>query len=293
MLNDDGKAMRELLSNLSTDSIERTVQFVKAADLETVEIDELQAALFEMLRAYGCYTKSIKQGASLFRAMKHNADEDRFANVSRIYPDPKWLTTLGRANRERERIFYLSGDKVIPFHEIKAKPGDIVSLLECRPRDEANPILIPIGIDALLKKHGVKAAGEFPANSIRIEELLDHDPDCLAKYWLIDGFVTSEFLKDVREGQSHQYKTTVAIAELLFSFGTEAQPVDGLAYPSIVGLHTNIALIPESFHRIYKPATCQRLKITGVDKLRFFLDPSLGLMADEIDAEGQIIWPQT
>jgi len=203
------------------------------------------------------------------------------------------LTTLGRANREGDPIFYLSGDLGVTFHEIKAKAGDVISLLECRPRDGLSPILISIGIDALLKKHGVKAAGEFPENSIRIDDVLEHDGDCLEKYWIIDTFLTSEFLKDIPEGQSHEYKSTVAIAELLFSFATENRPIEGLAYPSIVGLHTNVALLPECFHRIYQPLACQRIKINGsLDNLGFSLDPSLGVMADGIDPDGSIRWPQ-
>lgn len=288
--------MRELLTNLTPESIQQAIRFVRESDFKAVEIDDLKAALFEMLRAYGCYSKSISEGIPLFRAMKHKANEDRFVNLSRIYPDPKFLTTLGRANREHQPVFYLSGDHVIAFHEIKAQTGDVISLLECRPQDGVSPILIPIGIEALLKKHGVKAAGEFPENSIRIEDLLEHDADCLEKYWMIDDFLTSEFLKDVPEGQSHQYKSTVAIAELLFSFATEDRPVDGLAYPSIAGLwtHTNVALLPESFHHIYKPLACQRIKINGLlDNLGLSLDPSVGVMADGIDADGSIRWPQT
>lgn len=292
--NDDSRAMRELLSNLTAESIQQAIRFVREADFKTVEIDDLKAALFEMLRAYGCYAKSISEGVPLFRAMKHKADEDRFANLSRIYPDPKFLTTLGRANREHRPIFYLSGDHVIAFHEVKAKTDDVISLLECRPRDSLSPILIPIGIDALLNKHGVKAAGEFPENSIRIDDLLEHDGACLEKYWRIDTFLTSEFLKDVPEGQSHEYKSTVAIAELLFSFATEDRPIDGLAYPSIAGLHANLALLPESFYRIYHPFACQRIKINGyLDNSGFSLDPGVGIMADGIDSAGSIRWPKT
>jgi hypothetical protein len=182
MLKDDSRVMRELLSNLTVESIQHAIKFVREADLKVVQIDDFKAALIEMLRAYGCYAKSISQGIPLFRAMKHNPDEDRFVNLSRIYPDPKFLTTLGRANREGDPIFYLSGDPGITFHEIKAKAGDVISFLECRPRDGLSPILVPIGIDALLKKHGVKAAGEFSENAIRIDDLLEHDGHCLEKY---------------------------------------------------------------------------------------------------------------
>src|SRR5437588_85612 len=152
MLN-DAENMEYLLSRLSVKFIRESIEFVTRSDLKTIQIDELKAALYEILGAYGCFVKSIKKGEPLFRSMRHHADEEFFASVNRIYPDPSFLTKLGRANREHQDIFYLSGDPTIAFHEIKARPGDTISLLECRPRDDAIPMLIPIGIDDLLKKH--------------------------------------------------------------------------------------------------------------------------------------------
>jgi len=110
MSEDDSRVMRELLSNLTVESIQHAIKLVREADFEVVQIDDLKAALFEMLRAYGCYSMSISEGIPLFRAMKHEANEARFLNLRRIYPDPKFLTTLGRANREGDPIFYLGGD---------------------------------------------------------------------------------------------------------------------------------------------------------------------------------------
>src|SRR5438128_2482436 len=200
MLN-DAMNLDHLLSRLSVNSIQESIEFVKQSDLRTVRIDDLKAAFYEMLRAYGCFTKSIKQGEPLFRAMKHHANEEYFENVKRIYPDPIFLKKLGRANREHQAIFYLSGDHVIAFHEIKAKAGDMISLLECRPLDGASPMLVPIGIDELMKKHGVKAGGGFPETVARIKDLLKNDAENLLKYGMMDTFLTSEFLKDVAEGQ--------------------------------------------------------------------------------------------
>ncbi|HVQ40215.1 MAG TPA: hypothetical protein VMS31_21925 [Pyrinomonadaceae bacterium] len=74
MLNDDSRAMRELLSSISFESIQQTLEFV-GTNLKIIEINDLKTATFEMLRAHVCYTKSIKEGQPLFRAMKHNAGE--------------------------------------------------------------------------------------------------------------------------------------------------------------------------------------------------------------------------
>ena len=111
---------------------------------------------------------------------------------------------------------------------------------------------------------------------------------------MIDGFIANEFLQDVGEKETQKYKTTVAIAELLFSFGTELKPIDGLAYPTIAGrwTHANVALLPDACYRLYKPISCQRIKVIGsLPNLGFSLDPNVGLMAIGINDNGDIAWP--
>ncbi len=191
----DAMILDRLLTELSVRSIEESIDFVTRSDLKTVSIEDLKAALYEMLRAFGSFAMSIKLGAPLFRAMKHNPDEEFFKNVKRIYPDPVFLKKLGRANRDHQAVFYLSGNHVIAFHEIKAKPGDMISLLECRPRNGVSPIVVPIGIDELMKKHGIKAGGGFPEASLRIRELLKHEEKNLLKYKMIDEFLTCQRIR--------------------------------------------------------------------------------------------------
>jgi len=290
----DATAIQKALSKLDHKSIERTIEFVKRGDLKTIQIDEIKASLNEILSAYGAYAKSIGKGHHLFRAMKHNPDEERFHSLTRIYPDPTYLTKLGRANRKHQAMYYLSGDCVVALHEVKAKPGDVVTILECVPHDDLSPILIPIGIDELLARHGVKAGGDFPHASVRIQELLKHDDRNLQKYWMIDEFLRTEFLKEVTEGNEHEYKTTVAIAELLLSYSIPPRRIDGLAYPTIAAgwIHANVALPPETFHQFYVPLACHRVKIRGLRPNHgFLLDREIGLMSKEIDDDGVIIWP--
>ncbi|PYS35787.1 MAG: hypothetical protein DMF75_02605 [Acidobacteria bacterium] len=295
MIDDDAKAIQESLSKLSRESIQGAIGFVTGSDLTTVQIDEIKRALSEVLSAYGKYAKQIGPGQHLFRAMKHKPHEKRFQNLSRIYPDPGFLTTLGRANREHQAMYYFSGDCVVALHEVRATPGDVITILECVPRDDSSPMLVPIGIDELLARHGVKAGGDFPDASVRIQDLLIDDKESLEKYWSIDEFVRNEFLKEVGYGSEHQYKTTVAIAESLFSYGIPSRRIDGLAYPTIAAhwTHTNIALPPDTFHHFYEPLACHRIKISGLlPNLGFSMDTTFGLMTKQIDSDGEITWPE-
>lgn len=291
----DAIAMRKALSRLDQKSIQDAIEFVTQADLHSLQIDEIKAGLNEVLAAYGTYTKSIGKGRHLFRAMKHNSKEELFSSLTRIYPDPAFLTKLGRANREHQAMYYLSGDCVVALHEVRAEPGDVITILECSPRDnDLSPMLVPIGIDDLLERHGVKAGGDFPDASVRIQDLLQDDDKNLRKYWMIDKFVRSEFLKQVAEGHEHEYKTTVAIAELLLSYSIPSRQIDGLAYPTIAAdwTHANIVLAPETFHHFYGPLVCHRIKIEGIlPDLGFSMDTQIGLMSNQISDDGAITWP--
>jgi hypothetical protein len=295
MIHDDDLSLLELLSKLSLEFIQDRISFVRQADLEEIEIDDLKTALAEILKAYGTYVKSIRQGEPVFRVMKHQPNEKLFENVSRIYPDPTFLTKLGRANRKHQPVYYFCGEPGIAFHEVKIQPGEVATLLECRPRNDESPRVVPIGIDQLLSKHGVKAGGDFPENSVRIQHLLGNNADALKKYWIIDEFLTNQFLKDVPNGQEHEYKISVAIAEFLFKFSAEAASIDGIAYPSLAGAwkHANLALVPESFHRIYQPFACARGKLARLlPELGLSFDVKEAVIAVGIDPDGTIRWPK-
>ena len=282
-----------LLSQLSERSIVGAIAFAETADLRTISIEELEEVLEPLLRAFGCFAIRIGEGRYLYRAMKHRKDEAHFVNVCRIYPDPAFLNKLGRANREHEVVFYLSGDPVVALHEVRAAVGDNISVLSCRPKNEA-PLLIPIGINELMHKRGAKMGGDFPPPPDRIRTLLNNEPSHLRKYHLIEEFLIKEFLKDVAEGQEHAYKTTVAIAEFFFDFDVPGE-IDGIGYPSIAAqwTHANVALLPEAFHRCYEPVTCQQITVEA-------MLPDLGLrhchdraaITDDIRADGTIHWKQ-
>lgn len=289
-------SLDRLLSELSLKSIQQSIEFVKGADLRASGIDELRAALDPMLRAYGCFAMRIGRGEFLYRAMKHNPGEKCFHNVNRIYPAAQFLKTLGRASREAQPIFYLSGDPVVALHEVRAAAGDTVSILACQPRG-VGPLLVPMGIETLMNKRGVKAGGDFPKPSDRVRKLLNNDLQNLRKYEVISRFLTEEFLKDVANEDEHEYKTTIAIAETLLRFDAgPGGPIGGLAYPSLAALwtHANVALLPKSFLHNYTPVQCQQITIEKLlPDLGFRHYEEVAASSKRIAGDGTIEWERS
>jgi hypothetical protein len=283
---------KHYLSKLSIDGIQRHLEVVKQVDLKTAQIDDLKLQLSDLLWAYGCFAVSINGERSIFRARRHLSEEKEqvLDRVEEVYPSAQYIKTLGRVNREGTPVFYFSADPVIALHECKAIPGDVFTILECKPRSRTEPILMPIGIHDLLRKHDKKIGGDFPEPAVRIRQVFENDEINLRKYELIDTFVVNEFLKVINRGNEHEFKLTIAIAEFLFAFETDIGPVDGIAYPSIASewYNANVAFLPDAFHRLYKPVGSLWLRIDGIK-------PNLGFsvskrVSKEVTEEGKIQW---
>jgi hypothetical protein len=271
-----------------------------------VRIDRLKTRLTDLLRVYVSTTIEIEKDRSIFRARKHLIDEREvfLENVDGIYPQARHIRRLGRANREQQCIYYFGADNGVALSEVKPVIGDVVTILECKPRLGASGSLIPIGIHQMAEKHGARIGGDLPEPRIRIATFLGDDPANIRKHKMIDDFVLEEFLRDVSDGHEYQYKLSVAIAELLFSFENDLANLredlgatDGFAYPSLASgsINANVAFQPEAFHRIYQPVGCERITIeenrtrivrgTTVDS---FYGPHQ--MARTVHTTGEIEW---
>jgi hypothetical protein len=278
------------LSQLSRRFILERLELLKGTDLAGARIDDLKAILFDLLRAYTSTTLLIDENRPIFRARRHREDEkEKLLDHVDVYPKACFIKRLGRANRKRTPIFYFSADKVIALHELKPNIGEIFSVIECGARQGVSPLLVPIGIHELARRHNARIGGDFPEPAVRIRAFLGNDED-FEKHRLIDNFVAAEFLKVVDEGEEHLYKLTIAIAELLFDFETDVGPIDGIAYPSIASdqLNANVALLPEAFHRLYEPVACTWTRIEETRPSHGFFVSSRE--AKGISSEGEIAW---
>lgn len=259
------------LDRLDERFIRRRIRLVRRIDLTTTRIESLKAKLNDLLRAHVNFPLELGPGHSVFRARKHREDEREIdlSNVRDIYPNVKCLTRFGRAIRPRQPIYYFAADEGIALNEVKPSTDDVVTILECKPMLNASPVLIQIGIHQMADQHGARIGGDFPELAVRISELFENDASAIRKHKMISEFITEEFLRIVDDEEDHVYKLTIAIAELLLSFGSDfdpiVEPVNGLTYPSLASekMNANMAFLPDAFHRIYRPFAAKRLTIAG------------------------------
>jgi hypothetical protein len=144
-------------------------------------------------------------------------------SVDKIYPSAQYVSPLNRASRKGQPpIFYFSTSSVTALNEVRAASGDTCTIIECKPRHGASPKLIPVGIHSMARERNIRIGGDPPAPWLETA-------DEFHKYKLIDDFLAAQFLKKVVDDQHpHEYKLSIAIAELFFEFGdTDGSPIDG------------------------------------------------------------------
>jgi hypothetical protein len=282
----------ERLTNLSIDFIRTRIGELQQVDLKITCIDDLKLKLAELIDAYASPTMTVAEGKSLFRVRKHPEDKKNtvLASVDEIYPKATFVTRLNRANRISEPIFYFSTNSVTALSEVRAAAGDTCTVIECKPRNGASPLLIPVGVHEMAAEQNIRIGGGLSEPVARIKAWLKTD-DEYRKYELIDRFVAAEFLRIVDDQHEHEYKLSIAIAERLFEFQTDDLPIDGIAYPSIASEHigANVAVLPSVFRRVYQPVACAWVKIAGrLPNCGFSL--SGGGKAKQISDSGNIDW---
>lgn len=284
---------KEKLSNTRLDFIERRIDELKSYDVTNVDIEYVKSLLLNLFRAYICFPVRISEGRPIFRARRHREEEKGqfLKHVREIYPDPKFVKKLGRANGKGEAIFYFSADPIIAMRELSPQSGDEFSIIECIPRDDTSCLLAPIGIREMAYKHKARIGGELPEPVERLEALLAGDSESLNKWQLIDNFIAEEYLKIVKDGAEYLYKTTIAMSEMFFTFGTDDEFMGGITYPSLASnkINANMAFRPEFFNRTYRAVGCTWQRIDGeLEEMGYRLDRYDALSVKE---DGTIVWP--
>lgn len=254
--------------NLSRREVKRRIQELRSLDLnrDGVTVDQLRSRLLVLLEHYACRTIFLEPHVKIFRARKkpESKGEGLFANRKELwYPEPKYVKRLGRLNKIGQPLFYCASNSDTAIFEIRPDIGDIVTVLECETIAGASPFLISVDVYEQLARLGVKLAGD-----VSLDPLLELRKS-VGREWhknrMIEEFISAEFKKNVEDGHECEYKLSIAIAELLFSFGLDAKGVDGIAFPSTRSglIDINIALLPRAVDRMYRPIACQAGKIVG------------------------------
>lgn len=282
------------LKNISLKFIEQRIEELRTLDCRNSDINHLRTLFKNLFRVYVTAPISISPGTSIYRVRKHwsTVKNSYLPSLANIYPDAKYITCLGRANRIANPAYYFSSDEATALWECRPEVGDVFTVLECTIMDDANALLTPLGIHEMARRHGIAIGGEIPNAYLELEAALASDSECMHKHDLIDQFIKAEFLKAVPAGEEHLYKVTIAIAESAFTYASAEASVDGIAYPSVASIpgSANIALLPLSFARICQPVMCKRVVISNTTLPNKGLGYAEETPANAISSSGKIEW---
>lgn len=249
-----------------TDEIIKKIKHLVSIDAGVDDFLELvEALLTESLAS------PIPTGVSLFRTTGHHQIVP--ARIEEIWFPPAKTTSLGRANREGQSVFYCSSDPNCTFHEVKVKVGQIAVFAEWV---NVVPMLLH---DLGYTKHVLNRAGskrELPEKHRLFYEKLNETQ-----------MKTRDFLAlAFTEPTAVKYSLTAAIAET--HRGTS---FSGLMYPSIQksGAADNLALDPEF---VRTSLHLKNARVMRINKIRDdgTIESTTIYDLERVDAEGVLHW---
>lgn len=262
----------------SLEEVSECINAIRCLDLKTIDIDTLKDDLFLLFKGYLNRTPKLPHDQRFYRGVIW---EDKPKNVKELsYPPSDKVKSYGRVNRPKRPIFYGSTSIQAIFHELNLESGDKVALSKWKSKV---PLLFNnVGYTKLCFKK--LRSKRLPPSWSEIKEN-DSDFDKVNKE--IREYFSQEFTKDVKKGEEHLYKISVAIAEKHF----HDKLFHGLLYPSIAMLAEadNFALKPEVVDR---DLTIERVKFVEVFKETSKLEYQVINLdsADNFAEDGEIKW---
>ena len=194
----------------------------------------------------------------LFRARKNwdnKKDEPipQFKNVKELWsPSPEKVEWFGRCNNKKESMLYLSDNNIVPFYEINAREGDVITMIQYEVPKEILLLSIMNPFD-LSNRHPdyKRILKNHHFNSISTAKELD--------LILSSIFVLSE---DKNDEEQNLYQVTNAISKILLFDSSIHNSLkanlptrsNGLIYPSIEGMSrgANYVLYPNYARTVLK-----------------------------------------
>lgn len=193
-----------------------------------------------------------------YRARRN--EEKSFENISEIKaPLGRHVNKYGRLNAPGQRTLYAAEKSVVALWEIRVKAGDIVTIGHFMPIKDIEAPILDLGVyeSECAKLVGYKNLKNYD------QEVTEQLGESTKYSNLISEFVMREMTKIVELGNEHEYKSTCAVAELLWRSNSK-HPI--VLYPSISrNLHgVNLAFHPEFVEENYSITGIQQVEILKV-----------------------------
>jgi hypothetical protein len=249
------------------------IERIRKLDLKVTTVEALKDALLPLFIGYQCKAPIFDPGLKLFRAHKRNEKSTTVRALS--YPPAEYVTKPQRANGEGRPKFYCSSFRNTIFFEIRAEPGDLVTLSHWRTT--AHLTVNPVGYSKeVFERTG--STREVPAYA-HTDFVVD------AQHKLIQDFFREEFTRVVPDGSDHEYRLAAAIAEKHVG----GPHLHGVMYPTMAQAANaeNFAIDP-----VFADANIQFLyaEIYRIDSREGFSCGATRIDAARADATGALTW---
>ena len=291
--------------------VQQRILALEQMNLEIVDDSTVYSTVRELMALFGARPIGINTSNHVYR-IRRNLDErlhstlnfdwypPLFSTVSQLwYPPSEGVNSRGRVNLVHESVFYCAESLNTAVLEMRPKPGQYLTLLECSFVEGATPNVFDAGVYEGPRQLNPNYGGGRPEKDTQFQAFLQ-DQGIKEATELIRTFLVSQFMKVVDQGKEYEYKITNMIARVLlneFAFVrkddfTPVQVVaDGIVYASIAAeaKAPNVAFTCKAADRLLKPFACcvyfvESLNETG----RPILQKSH--VAQSLNADGTITW---
>jgi len=236
-------------------------------DLSAASIEEVKEQIGILLKGHAVSAPIFDPGMRLFRARKTALLLSSLAEIGA--PPPAKVLSNQRCNRAGESLFYCSSARNAPFFEVHSQVGDHLVLSEWRTTARMTVNHIGYTRSTFERLRSTRRAPTWGA-ATPVAPLVSDSAH------MIDEFFSSLFAVDVREGEEHLYKATIALTEKFIPEPTAvgAFCFDGLMYPTIPmnGNCENFALKSGFVERFLAFVKAEYLVVRQIESMQMKFD---------------------
>lgn len=249
----------------SLHEVRQRIEAIRRIDLESADPGYLRGRIDSLFHGFVNETPFVNPGQKVYRAVKWAEKPSYVHQLS--YPPAERVSKYGRVNRPGQPIFYGSIGWNAPLFELRLKPGDQIAL--SRWAITSKLVVNNIGFtesafQRLQSDRNAKQSwrrqdqsGSSPSNRLR------------------ENYFGAEFTQDVPDHETHKYKISAIIADILLSDIHDDDKIDdtlslgmaGLLYPAValLGHSDNLALKPEIVDKYLRIEQVEYIRIDSTE----------------------------
>jgi RES domain len=281
------------MGGVSIHDLRERITRLRRADLRALSQETVAARVAQIIHQYPFQIRPWRV-SGVYRA-RVNKPGVLFMTATELWypPKPDFVKSAGRLNKPGQVLFYAANMPNVTLIELRAKPGDMVTVLVARTHTGALEELKTafIGLERALAPE-VNALG--PSDMFRTAPYFRKQlgEGNYKKWLLVDDYLSEIFGAVVPDGEPHLYYPTIALADLLF----RTPKVDAINYPSVATQDKgiNVCMFPARADAIFRASEAWMIQIGESELHPETKEPLIRvrfrLRSHEIGPDGVIRW---